>query len=83
MRRVSTLVLPEPAPATMSSDGPRYSTASRCRGLSPSSSSGSMRAPRGPGSDGSSTIVMTHQSSHPPPTPRGRTKCRNGVRMAK
>ena len=38
MRRVSTLVLPEPAPATMSSAGPRYSTASRWRGLSPSSS---------------------------------------------
>ena len=29
MRRVSTLVLPEPAPATISSALPRYSTASR------------------------------------------------------
>src|SRR5690554_6887369 len=36
-RRVSTLVLPEPAPATMSSDWPRYSTASRCCGFRPSS----------------------------------------------
>ncbi len=35
MRCVSTRVLPDPAPATMSSAGPRYSTASRCGGLSP------------------------------------------------
>ena len=35
MRCVSTLVLPEPAPATMSSAGPRYSTASRCCGIEP------------------------------------------------
>src|SRR4051794_14684871 len=38
MRWVSTRVLPEPAPATISRAGPRYSTASRCCGLSPSSS---------------------------------------------
>ena len=38
MRWVSTLVLPEPAPATMSSGEPACVTASRCRGLSPSSS---------------------------------------------
>lgn len=35
MRRVSTLVLPEPAPATMSRDSPRYSTASFCWGFRP------------------------------------------------
>ncbi len=35
MRRVRTLVLPDPAPATMSSDSPRYSTASFCWGLRP------------------------------------------------
>ena len=39
IRRVSTLVLPEPAPATMSSGPPRWTTASACCGLSPSSSS--------------------------------------------
>jgi hypothetical protein len=38
MRWVSTLVLPEPAPATMSSGEPACVTASRCRGLRPSSS---------------------------------------------
>ena len=38
MRWVSTRVLPEPAPATMSSGPPSCSTASRCCGLSPTSS---------------------------------------------
>src|SRR5699024_12137857 len=33
MRRVSTLVLPEPAPATTSSGEPACSTAARCAGL--------------------------------------------------
>src|SRR6266508_2640666 len=37
MRAVSTLVLPEPAPATISSGEPVCTTASRCCGLSPSS----------------------------------------------
>ncbi len=45
MRRVSTEVLPEPAPATMRSARPRYSTASRCCGLRPSRSSGAITAP--------------------------------------
>ena len=45
MRRVSTLVLPEPAPATMSRLGPRYSTASRCWGLSPASNASSKAPP--------------------------------------
>ena len=35
MRWVSTLVLPDPAPATMSSGPPSWSTASRCCGLRP------------------------------------------------
>ena len=39
MRRVSTRVLPEPAPATISSGLPRCSTASRWAGFSPSTSS--------------------------------------------
>src|SRR4051812_17215199 len=38
MRRVSTLVLPDPAPATMRSAWPRYSAASRCCGFSPAKS---------------------------------------------
>ena len=43
MRWVSTRVLPEPAPATMSSGLPSWRTASRCCGLSPASrASGSM-----------------------------------------
>ena len=37
MRLVSTRVLPDPAPATMSSGPPSCRTASRCCGLSPSS----------------------------------------------
>ena len=37
IRRVSTAVLPEPAPATMSSGEPVWVTASRCCGLRPSS----------------------------------------------
>ena len=39
IRRVSTRVLPEPAPATTSSGAPSWTTASRCGSLSPSSSS--------------------------------------------
>ncbi len=39
MRRVSTRVLPEPAPATTSNGAPSWTTASRCGSLSPSSSS--------------------------------------------
>jgi hypothetical protein len=38
MRVVSALVLPEPAPATMSSGPPSCVTALRCCGFSPSSS---------------------------------------------
>ena len=41
MRRVSTRVFPEPAPATISSGLPRCSTASRWAGFSPSTSSAS------------------------------------------
>lgn len=37
IRRVSTAVLPEPAPATMSSGAPRWATAARCCGFRPSS----------------------------------------------
>ena len=65
MRRVSTLVLPEPAPATIRSDPPRCSTAARCCGLSPSSSAvvelrRDLRAPRhGPGSESPSTKVIS------------------------
>ena len=39
IRRVSTRVLPEPAPATTSSGAPACTTAARCGSLSPSSSS--------------------------------------------
>ena len=46
MRWVSTRVLPEPAPATISSGEPAWTTASRWRGLSPSSSA-APRAVRG------------------------------------
>jgi hypothetical protein len=48
IRRVSTRVLPEPAPATTSSGAPAWTTACRCGSLSPSSSvSGSdVRRPR-------------------------------------
>src|SRR6478735_7896808 len=35
MRRVSTAVLPEPAPATINSGEPACTTASRCGGLRP------------------------------------------------
>src|SRR5665811_437054 len=38
MRRVSTLVLPEPAPATTRSGPPRWATAARCASLRPVSS---------------------------------------------
>ena len=68
MRWVSTRVLPEPAPATMSSGRPRYSTASRCSGFSPSvrrelavadGAEGASRQPAG--SSGSRISVMSHQ----------------------
>src|SRR5210317_1556860 len=36
IRLVKTLVFPEPAPATIKRAGPRYSTASACRGFNPS-----------------------------------------------
>ena len=39
IRRVSTRVLPEPAPATTSSGAPAWTTAARWGSLSPSSSS--------------------------------------------
>ena len=39
IRRVSTRVLPDPAPATTSSGAPACTTAARCGSLSPSSSS--------------------------------------------
>ena len=39
IRRVSTRVLPDPAPATTSSGAPWCTTAARCGSLSPSSSS--------------------------------------------
>ena len=68
MRCVSTRVLPDPAPATMSSAWPRYSTASRCSGFSPSvrrelavadGAEGASRQPAG--SSGSRISVMSHQ----------------------
>ena len=43
MRWVSTRVLPEPAPATMSSGDPSCRTAARCCGLSPSSRASTRR----------------------------------------
>ena len=61
MRWVSTRVLPEPAPATISSGVPACTTASRWRGLRPSSSV-APRAVRGctgdavPGSSNSALI---------------------------
>ena len=48
MRRVSTAVLPEPAPATISSGDPACSTAARCCGLSPSSRSARLPKESGP-----------------------------------
>src|SRR5687768_4378044 len=45
MRWVSTLVLPEPAPATMSRGPPGWVTASRWTGLSPESRSAGMGDP--------------------------------------
>ena len=47
IRRVSTRVLPEPAPATTSSGAPACMTASRCGSLSPSSSCSDDAARRG------------------------------------
>src|SRR3546814_510737 len=47
MRRVSTRVLPEPAPASTSSGPPRWVTAASCAGLRPSSKD----APKGPEPD--------------------------------
>src|SRR5690554_1306051 len=76
MRWVSTRVLPEPAPATMSSGPPWCSTASRCCGLSPSTSeSGSSGARVGAsgakcsGSSGASP--GTHESSSAADRPTG------------
>ena len=44
MRRVSTLVLPEPAPATTSNGPPRWTTAARWGRVSPSSSAAAATA---------------------------------------
>ena len=49
MRLVSTRVLPEPAPATISSGPPWCSTASRCCGLRPRSRASASRAATGRG----------------------------------
>src|SRR4051812_29660942 len=61
MRWVSTRVLPEPAPATISSGDPSWTTASRWRGLRPSSNA-APRAVRGwtvrAGSSNSALIVF-------------------------
>ena len=68
MRWVSTRVLPEPAPATMSSGPPSWSTASRCCGLSPTSScSGSApgRAAPGPPSGPSPAAAASAQVGTP------------------
>ena len=46
MRRVSTRVLPEPAPATTRSGGPSCTTAARCGSFNPARSS-SAEGPRG------------------------------------
>ena len=48
IRRVSTRVLPEPAPATTSSGAPACTTAARCGSLSPSSSSSAVGPRRRP-----------------------------------
>src|SRR6187402_750467 len=69
MRRVSTLVLPEPAPATMSSAWPRYSTASRWRGLRPASRGDSW------GAAGSRMKVMSGLDS------TGRHRLRSGAQL--
>jgi hypothetical protein len=58
MRWVSTRVLPDPAPATISSGVPACTTASRWRGLSPSSSA-APRAVRG------STVVAEPEVAEP------------------
>ncbi|CAM5726580.1 hypothetical protein SMICM304S_10105 [Streptomyces microflavus] len=47
MRWVSTRVLPEPAPATMSSGDPACTTAARCSVFSPSSSAAASMTGRG------------------------------------
>ena len=65
MRCARTRVLPDPAPATMSSGPPSWSTASRCWGLSPSSSSSASGA-RPPGADGppSGPVPAAAASAH-------------------
>src|SRR6478735_7146897 len=52
IRRVSTRVLPDPAPATTSSGAPSCITAARCGSLSPSRSSSRLGPRRGGGSEG-------------------------------
>src|SRR3954447_19711129 len=75
MRCASTRVLPEPAPATMSSGSPSWVTAARCCGFNPSSSaSGSTGRPapgRWPAPSGGSPPASAHvgtprESTSPP-----------------
>ena len=61
MRWVSTRVLPEPAPATISSGVPACTTASRWRGLRPSSS---VRAAGGAGLHGRRRAGEFEQRAH-------------------
>src|SRR6476620_4173583 len=61
MRLVSTRVLPEPAPATMSRGLPSWSTASRCCGFRPrSSSSGSVCRAPGPSGPSPAAAAAAH-----------------------
>ena len=65
IRRVSTRVLPDPAPATTSSGAPEWDTAARCGWLSPSSSSSGegmrrrVAGPSAPASGARSVSVRT------------------------
>ena len=81
MRWASTRVLPEPAPATMSSGPPSCSTASRCCGLSPtSSSSGSApgRLAPGPPSGPSPAAAASAQVGTPAGVDQRRVGARGG-----
>src|SRR5262249_28034891 len=75
IRRVSTRVFPEPAPATTRSGEPSWTTAARCGSLSPSSSSsaeGPRRVAFSAGAarcskPGSESVVMSVQPYGPRP----------------
>ncbi len=67
IRRVSTRVLPEPAPATTRSGVPACTTAARCGSLSPSSSSSGDGVDRPRGADGAAPSGPPDPSRLPGP----------------